>query len=213
VLAEGTVQSGRIPAITLPQLSVGTHDLVIDVQATATSQAASTTARFVLTAEPPRATEQPTATVVLGNGGSTIVVAAPIASRQTSSLISGAIGGGFATAGGTGGGFTPSGGVAAYLHSDPVLLGTVIADANGDIAFSFAIPAGVPLGTHTLILTDLTSGVWAQMTVELVAAPAAPTLAETGAEPGSLLAATWAMIAAGAVLVLLVRRIRTRTAR
>lgn len=37
-------------------------------------------------------------------------IASPIASSQTASLISGAIGGGFATSSGTGGGFVPSGG-------------------------------------------------------------------------------------------------------
>lgn len=40
----------------------------------------------------------------------TTTVAAPVASSQTASIISGAIGGGFATPGGTGGGFAPSGG-------------------------------------------------------------------------------------------------------
>jgi len=51
---------------------------------------------------------------VSNSGGSsrqaTTSVAAPIASSQTASLISGAIGGGFVTPGGAGGGFAPSGG-------------------------------------------------------------------------------------------------------
>jgi hypothetical protein len=105
--------------------------------------------------------------------------------------------------------------VVGILHSDPVVLGTVVADAAGNISFAFDIPAGVPLGTHTLVLTGLTSGLWGQITVELVAAPAAaaPTLAATGAEPGALLAGTWALLVAGAVLVLIARRTRTRASR
>jgi hypothetical protein len=221
VLAQSTVKPSSIgivvleqDSITLPMLPVGAHDLVIDVPATATTQAASTTVRVTVLAEPQRSTAEPTASVVLGT--TQTVQVAPIASSQTSTLIShlvsSAVAGGFR---GNGSGFTSGETVVGILHSDPVVLGTVVADAAGNISFAFDIPAGVPLGTHTLVLTGLTSGLWGQITVELVAAPAAaaPTLAATGAEPGALLAGTWALLVAGAVLVLIARRTRTRASR
>lgn len=57
-----------------------------------------------------------------------------------------------------GSGFTPNGDVQMTLFSDPVDLGIVRADANGDIEFTFSIPAGTPDGMHTLVMTDLQSG-------------------------------------------------------
>ncbi len=45
------------------------------------------------------------------------------------------------------------------MHSDdPVTLGTVTADSNGKVTFTFTIPASASLGEHTITLTGETSG-------------------------------------------------------
>ena len=72
-------------------------------------------------------------------------------------------------------GFTPGEGVAIVLHSTPVRLATVTADADGAIATVVRIPAGTPAGQHTLVLTGLASGRTAVSAVITVsAAPAGP---------------------------------------
>lgn len=44
----------------------------------------------------------------------------------------------------------PNGQYQLVLHSDPISLGAVAADANGDISTTFMLPASVPPGMHTL---------------------------------------------------------------
>lgn len=50
-------------------------------------------------------------------------------------------------------GFAPDSEVTVELHSDPVDLGTVTADAAGHVAATVTIPADVPAGDHTLVLS------------------------------------------------------------
>jgi len=59
----------------------------------------------------------------------------------------------------TGTGFEPGESVAIELHSDPVLLGTVVANGSGAISGTFTIPASVPAGSHSLVLTGSVTGV------------------------------------------------------
>lgn len=47
-------------------------------------------------------------------------------------------------------GFTPGDAVTAVAHSEPVTIGTEIADADGAVAFSWAVPANFETGEHTV---------------------------------------------------------------
>lgn len=51
---------------------------------------------------------------------------------------------------------SPNSQVSRTLHSDPVDLGNVTADASGGINTNFTVPQGVPAGYHTLTLTGQT---------------------------------------------------------
>ncbi|GAB3848418.1 hypothetical protein [Nesterenkonia populi] len=50
-------------------------------------------------------------------------------------------------------GYAPGTEVAGTMHSDPVVLGTVVADDAGIAEFSWQIPAGAEPGPHTLVLS------------------------------------------------------------
>ena len=50
------------------------------------------------------------------------------------------------------GGFKPFTPVQAFLQSEPVLVGTEDADADGKVIFSITIPIGFTSGLHTLVL-------------------------------------------------------------
>ena len=62
-------------------------------------------------------------------------------------------------AGGTmvisGGGFMPGATLTIELHSDPIVLATVTADAFGAYSVVVTIPAGTPPGTHAIVVTGL----------------------------------------------------------
>jgi hypothetical protein len=77
--------------------------------------------------------------------------------------------------------FLPGETVAFYLHSDPVFLGTAIADENGVATLVVALPAGVPAGAHHVQATGGTSGRWAEIPVTVTeGTPAVETPVETG---------------------------------
>lgn len=201
VLAQGALASGTT-TITLPVLAPGTHRLVLDLPETATTAAVSRTVTVIVAGEPDRSGVLPTADLASPEKASV--------PGQEMELV--------AT------GFQPGETVAFYLHSEPVLLGTAVADADGVARLTVAVPADVPAGAHTVYATGGTSGRWAALPVELavpVAAPvpaaatptAAPTaadaaLATTGAEGGVLTTLAWTLLLAGAALVVLARRVR-----
>ena len=51
------------------------------------------------------------------------------------------------------GGWAAGAEVRATLHSDPVELGVAVADADGNVSFTFTIPADTPPGEHTIVLS------------------------------------------------------------
>lgn len=55
-------------------------------------------------------------------------------------------------------GFKPGEVVTGVMHSDPLALGTQVANAEGTVTFTWAIPAGTDLGTHSVTLTGAESG-------------------------------------------------------
>lgn len=204
VLAQGALASGET-TITLPVLTPGTHHLVLDVPATATTSAVSRALVVTVAGEPARTGAVPTADL-----GSPEKATAP---GQQMELV--------AT------GFAPGETVAFYLHSDPVLLGTAVADAEGVARLLVTLPADAPAGAHTVIATGGESGRWAALPVDLVAAATAPAavpqavpaaaaqpttapaaLAATGASGGIAATAAWVLLLTGAGLVGLARRVR-----
>ncbi|MEJ3403647.1 esterase-like activity of phytase family protein [Rathayibacter sp. YIM 133350] len=108
-----------------------------------------------------------------------------------------------------GAGFDAGAQVRFELHSDPVVLGTATAGANGAFIFNAVVPSTVPAGPHTLvaILPD-GSQVTASVTVTGTASAQATALAHTGVEATGLALAALAVLLPGIVLTL-VRRRRT----
>jgi len=127
--------------------------------------------------------------------------------------------------------FLPGETVSFYLHSDPIFLGTAVADANGVATLVVAIPAGAPTGEHHVRATGATSLRTAEIPVTVTAAPvvtapivtvpvavpvvtpvaAAPVaaavpavaapLASTGAELGSTVLLVSVLLGSGALLL------------
>ncbi|WP_433585092.1 MSCRAMM family protein [Microbacterium hydrocarbonoxydans] len=130
---------------------------------------------------------------------------------------------GSVTAGGeiavTGTNFTPGEVVAFELHSDPIALGSLIADGDGRLSGSLRIPATVPAGSHTLVALGAESAIEASIALQVTAATgtgtgsgsastppsrgaAATGLASTGAEfPGGILVAGLFLALCGGVLL------------
>lgn len=110
---------------------------------------------------------------------------------------------------GTASGFEPGESVTATLYSSPRTLGSVAADADGRIAFSFPVPADLEPGVHRLELVGQRSGRTVSVDVEVLGVSAPGTLPATGAGTGEQAAVAVALLAAGTALV---RRSRRTTA-
>ena len=81
--------------------------------------------------------------------------------------------------------FGPGTTVTVTLHSDPVLLGTVVTDAAGAFTATFQIPAGVPAGAHHVVLEGVDAA-GNPRTVSMpvtIGASSAPDPARTGNAP------------------------------
>ena len=110
-------------------------------------------------------------------------------------------------------GFKPFENVTLVLNSDPVVLGTFKADANGVVTATFTLPAGLSLGQHTLVF-DGDQGTHYEeiLTVEAAAAaavaakPASSGLAYTGASIALPLALGGGLLAAGGGALVISRR-------
>ena len=110
-------------------------------------------------------------------------------------------------------GFTAGHEISAVLHSDPITIGTAVADESEVVRFSYTIPATTPIGSHEIILTDATIGVSAKapLTVEAATAKAEAAtakakeakggLAKTGATFAPLMGVAAAIALAGGVMV------------
>ena len=68
-----------------------------------------------------------------------------------------------------GSGLQPGEQAQVWLHSDPVLLATVTATDTGDLSVSVRIPAGTPVGTHTIELVAA-SGATGEAAITVTAA-------------------------------------------
>ena len=106
-------------------------------------------------------------------------------------------------------GFKPFEVVTLVLHSEPIVLGTFTADANGVVTATFTLPAGLAVGEHTLVF-DGNMGTYYQeaLTVEAAAAtkPASSGLAYTGASIAMPLALGGGLLALGGGALVVSRR-------
>jgi len=103
----------------------------------------------------------------------------------------------------TGEGFKPFEVVDIWMHSTPVLLGTLTADAQGRISGSFAMPTGLASGTHHVVLVD-EAGV-SYTSAELVVTTT-DSLAATGADVSSGWLALALIVVGGLALTVSARR-------
>ncbi|WPF82745.1 Ig-like domain-containing protein [Sanguibacter sp. 4.1] len=145
--------------VTVPVLDLGTHEIVVETAATKTLDATAHTVRIVVAGEPARGSSTPDADLT---GSTTTLVTGKkitLVARD----------------------FEPFETVAFFLHSDPVFLGTAVADENGVATLVVALPAGVPAGAHHVQATGGTSGRWAEISVTVTeGTPAAEAPVATG---------------------------------
>jgi hypothetical protein len=131
----------------------------------------------------------------------------------------------------SGDGYTPGEPIEIWLHSDPVLLDTVNADANGQFQTAITIPIDTPVGQHTINVVGVTCGIETVVPLTVVApsdsgesgdtsgnpedalwsAAGTRTLSHTGVNTTMAGTAATLLIGAGIVLVIAARR-RTGTA-
>lgn len=119
-----------------------------------------------------------------------------------------------------GGGFRPGEEVSLELHSTPIPLTTVVADATGTIRTTITVPAAAEIGPgHHVVGQGLSSGRTARAGIEVLAVPgstpaaaaAAAQIARTGgADPLSLLPLGGLLLGAGAV-AFGIARLRSKT--
>ncbi len=116
-------------------------------------------------------------------------------------------------------GFAPGTPVEVYLHSDPILLGTVNAGEDGTITFDAEIPANTPTGPHTLECRGTGQdgnalSLSAQFTVvsATTATTTSGTLPRTGSDSTNLVRIGIVLIVAGAALAVVVRRRKRESA-
>lgn len=110
----------------------------------------------------------------------------------------------------SGTGFVPGEEVSFELHSDPLALGTLTADAGGALKGTLRIPAGASVGAHTLVAMNAQSVVVASASLRVTAASGTGgALASTGADaPVAAAAVAFAAVVLG---LLLVRRRRVES--
>ncbi|WP_028046252.1 LPXTG cell wall anchor domain-containing protein [Cellulomonas sp. URHE0023] len=172
--------------VTLPVLAPGTHVLTVSTPASDGVEATENTITLVVAGEAP-STSAPTASVTSSGKA--------LSPGATTTLVSS--------------GNLPGETVSFYLHSDPILLGTAVADVQGVARLTVTLPADVPAGEHHVVTIGATSGTQSQIAVTLAAATptASSTLPVTGSNGRSLAAVATTLVLAGASLVLVRRRV------
>jgi hypothetical protein len=101
----------------------------------------------------------------------------------------------------TGEGFASGETVRFELHSDPIVLGTLRADAGGRIDGTLRIPASVPAGAHTLVALGEGASIQASLALQVQsAATAAGTTSGAAASP-AVLASTGAELPAAGLVI------------
>ena len=105
-------------------------------------------------------------------------------------------------------GFSPRKSVNLYVASDPVYLGSGVADDDGVVTVEGVIPDDLDAGEHTLVLIDLETGVGFRQAVSLDAADASSALPATGTNSTPMMALGAVFVLAGAGLAVVAKRRR-----
>lgn len=159
------------------------------------------------------------ATVVVGSAGTASAQYAPNCTAAVSSVV--VAPGGTVTVSHKGGCFMPGSTVTITMYSDPVVLGTAIADSLGNVEATVTIPTGAALGSHLIELAGTgrdgqptVMGVSIAVQLSSLGTGATGTstgtpLPVTGTESTGLATAGVALVVAGGLVVLATRKRRT----
>ena len=80
----------------------------------------------------------------------------------------------------TGSNFKPGSKATFTLHSEPVVLGTAVVAANGTVSLTAKLPANIPAGVHTLVISGTgTVGGAVEASIKVTVAAAGSTTAAT----------------------------------
>lgn len=153
-LGSGDVQEDGTVSVPVGVLAIGTHTLTLSYAGNSYYLPSTATVTVTVAGEPARSTDKPNIGVALDTPTPAVLVGGSVTLLADD--------------------FDPGETVAFFLHSDPVYLGTVVADAQGRARLVVTLPAGVPTGPHTAIATGGTSGRWATTAIT-VSAPAVVT--------------------------------------
>ncbi len=99
-----------------------------------------------------------------------------------------------------GSGFKPNSEISATLHSSPVLLGTVTANASGTFVQKFAVPKNTSIGNHQLVVSGINSS---DASVSSTLSLTVNELPATGSHTTTLIVIASAFIVLGIVLRIL----------
>lgn len=178
-LGTAELQSTGTATLSTSTLAVGEHDVVATYGGDEYHQSSHSSAvRVTITAVPgPTTTAPPTTVPAAGPAGTyTTKNGAPSSSLTVNR-------------GGTipvkGSGWQPGGKVEIWLHSDPVLLGTVTAAQDGTFSTSYAAPANAALGAHQIVMTG-TAANGQPATVTLALSIVAASTPDRSAAPSTL---------------------------
>lgn len=111
----------------------------------------------------------------------------------------------------TGRGFGSGETISLTLHSEPLHLAEVVADANGAFRVEVTIPAKAEVGDHTLIAVGARTGLTAQgdLTVTAAAGAGGGLAGTGGAVPAAVIAILFLLVVTGGVLVTRRRRMES----
>lgn len=124
-------------------------------------------------------------------------------------------------------GLLPGSDATFTLYSDPVVLGTVVADDDGNATLVFDLPSGTTIGAHEIVTTGTNeNGIAEEETIVLNVTSCAPggdtgasggsdddgALARTGTDVSTPVRAAVVVFAAGAALLLVSRKRQVRSA-
>ena len=94
--------------------------------------------------------------------------------------------------------FIPGEEVLLELHSDPIGLGTVLADAEGTFAVTVTVPRNAEFGPHDIVATGLDSGLVGSAPLEVYEPAASP---GNGTPESDVLSGTGAELAVGTLVI------------
>jgi LPXTG-motif cell wall-anchored protein len=112
----------------------------------------------------------------------------------------------------TGSGFAPGSGVTAVFYSDPIVLGTAVADGSGNVSFAVAFPNVT--GNHTVVLlgNDPSGNALVLTTPLTLTSSAGSGLPNTGSTQAGMLGIAALLVLAGLAIVVVHPRRETAAA-